>query len=198
MKQYQKKNFNIPNIKGISEKALEIHLGLYEGYVKNLNTHYSALKNSCGANESATLIAPALTRRISFELAGVLNHEKYFEAIEGGAVQLTSGTSLETSIDENFGNIDTFKICIQKTAMLMRGIGWVLVVYDKNEKAFHIIWVSDHELGNVNLPIVIALDMWEHAYMVDYAPSEKKEYVDAYLNAINWNVIEKNFDSIIK
>lgn len=198
MKQYQKREFNLPETKGISKKALDIHLGLYDGYVKNLNAHYDAIKNlSNTKSEDTPLIAPALTRRIGFELAGVQNHERYFEVLENGPKEITSGSKLEAIIAKNFKDIEFFKECISRTALLMRGIGWVLAVYDKNEDAFHMLWVSDHELGNVNLPVVIALDMWEHAYMVDYVPGDKKEYVAAYLNAINWPVVEKRFEDIV-
>ena len=75
----------------------------------------------------------------------------------------------------------------------MRGIGWILLTCDKG--AFHMLWVSDHELGNVSMPAVLAVDMWEHAYMTDYAPADKLNYVDAYLAAVNWKKVEEAFNS---
>ena len=78
----------------------------------------------------------------------------------------------------------------------MRGIGWALALYDKETDLFHFVWVCDHELGNVNLPALIAVDLWEHAYMIDRVPAEKEKYVTAYLNAINWQIIEKHFDTL--
>ncbi len=59
---------------------------------------------------------------------------------------------------------------------------------------FHVSWVNDHEVGQLSgLPIILALDMWEHAYMVDYVPAEKKNYVEAFFKNLNWRVAEKRF-----
>ena len=194
MKQYKAKSFSIPKIEGISEKAIEIHLELYKGYVNNLNSHYEALKN---CNEE-TLVLSALTRRLGFELAGIRNHELYFEALEDGPKSLNENSDLSNTIKKGFGSHELFINCIKHEASIMRGIGWVIVVYDINEDQLHMLWVTDHELGNVNLPAVIALDMWEHSYMVDYTPKEKGKYIDAYINAINWEKVSETFSSFQK
>ena len=105
-------------------------------------------------------------------------------------------SELYTKIKAQFGSIEGLIKGIRTTAVEMRGIGWVIAVYDKKEDFIHILWVSDHELGNVNLPAIIALDMWEHSYMIDYLPADKAKYVDAYLGAINWEVISDKFKEI--
>ena len=81
----------------------------------------------------------------------------------------------------------------------MRGIGWTILAYDPIGKTPHIYWVNDHELGQLaGLPVILALDMWEHAYMVDYVPAEKKNYIEAFLNNVNWKVSSNRFDAINK
>ena len=190
MNEYKIKEFNLPDIDGISKNSLEIHLGLYAGYVKNFNEHISKLPENAKDNT----ILSALTRRLSFELAGIKNHELFFEALTGGAKEINTSSNLNKCIKENYGDVSMLKDCIKKTAMVMRGIGWVAVVYDKEKNALHTYFITDHENSAVSLPAILMLDMWEHAYMVDYKPAEKEKYVDAYLNAINWSVIEKNFD----
>ena len=56
------------------------------------------------------------------------------------------------------------------------------------------VFVADHELGQLSgLPLILAIDLWEHAFMVDYVPAEKKNYVEAYLSNVNWNVVEERF-----
>ncbi len=60
----------------------------------------------------------------------------------------------------------------------------------------HVAWVGDHELGTLaGLPILLPLDMWEHAYMVDYTPAEKNKYIEAFLSNLNWGVIEKRLSA---
>ena len=196
MKEYQPIAFTVPAIEGISEKSIETHLGLYEGYVSNLNAHYQKIKEVCGQGGDASALVSALTRRIPFELAGVINHECYFGALEGGAAELDAASFFGGLVKKQFGSLDGLKQAVQQTAAVMRGIGWVMVAYDKTRKALHIYWVTDHEIGNVNLPIVLAVDMWEHSYMLDYPPSEKGKYVEAYLQALNWRYVEQRFEEI--
>jgi Fe-Mn family superoxide dismutase len=79
----------------------------------------------------------------------------------------------------------------------MRGIGWTILYYDPIGKTPHVAWINDHELGQLaGLPVIAALDMWEHAYMVDYVPAEKKNYIDAFLANMNWSVAEDRFNQI--
>ena len=191
MLQSEEKVFTLPTIAGISEKTLNLHLGLYKGYVKNLNDHYREI-----ANETNPIALTALTRRLGFELAGVQQHERYFEALVGGPAPLKEQTKLHEKITEQFSS---FEVCIgqlQTLAMEMRGPGWVTVVYDKEQGQLHLLWIADHELGAVTLPALLAVDMWEHAYLVDYPPSEKKDYVHAYLSALNWETLAQLFETL--
>ncbi len=194
MQQYAVKTYDIPPVEGISEKAMEIHLGLYAGYVKHLNAHYDALRTACEQGGDP-LVLSALTRRIGFELAGIINHERFFETLEGGSAPCGENSALHVHLTAQFGSVDNCIAGIRKTAETMRGIGWILLVYDKEARMSHILWVSDHELGNVNLPALLAVDMWEHAYLPDYEPKNKLQYVDAYLKAVNWKKIEEVFDA---
>ena len=75
--------------------------------------------------------------------------------------------------------------------------GGVVVYYDAVASSMHTVFVADHELGQLSgLPIVFALDLWEHAFMVDYLPAEKKQYIDAFLQNINWKVVEERFATL--
>ena len=196
MKEYQPMDFSLPAIQGISEKTIDMHLGLYRGYVTNLNVQYQKIRELCEQEGDTTATVSALTRRIPFELAGIINHERYFGALVGGATPLSEGSAFSAVICDQFNSLDGFKQAIQHTTTVMRGVGWVIVAYDSERGALHLYWVVDHELGNVNLPTVVAIDMWEHSYMLDYMPSDKGKYVAAYLDAINWSYVEKQFDLI--
>ena len=75
---------------------------------------------------------------------------------------------------------------------MTRGIGWTVLYQDPEADTVHVAWVGDHELGQLSgLPIILAMDMWEHAFMVDYLPSEKKSYIEAFLKNTNWETVAK-------
>ncbi|OYV26994.1 MAG: hypothetical protein B7W98_02760 [Parcubacteria group bacterium 20-58-5] len=104
--------------------------------------------------------------------------------------------SLAKAAEEKYG--EQGLIAHVKEVAGSRGIGWVVVYADPDAKTLHTVFVNDHELGQLaGLPIILALDVWEHAFMVDYVPAEKKNYVDAFFANLNWSVVEKRFDATI-
>jgi superoxide dismutase, Fe-Mn family len=118
-------------------------------------------------------------------------HEYYFEQFEGGSTPLSASGPLKDAATEKYGSTDGLIAHIKEVAGT-RGIGWTIVYFDPAEQTLHTAYVGDHELGQLaGLPIILALDMWEHAYMVDYLPKEKMNYVDAFLSNLNWSVVEK-------
>lgn len=192
---YTPKAFDLPALSGLSEKQIKVHLALYEGYVKHTNLimeKIQALKEA-DAEGNVYLIAE-LRRRFAFEFDGMRMHEYYFEQFEG-----ERGGSRESALAqaaaEKYGSSDNFIAHIKEVAMT-RGIGWVVVYYEPVLEMLHTVFVNDHEVGQLaGLPIILALDMWEHAFMVDYVPAEKKSYIDAFLANLNWSVVEKRFEA---
>ncbi len=91
---------------------------------------------------------------------------------------------------EKYGSVEKLIEHVKEVAM-SRGIGWTVLYFDPIGNTLHTAWVSDHELGHLSgLPILLALDMWEHAFMVDYVPAEKKNYIEAFFKNLNWSVVE--------
>ena len=194
---YTAKTFTLPALPGISEKQLSVHLALYEGYVKHVNliaVKLGAVR--AGSLELDPYIVAELRRRFAFEFDGMRMHEYYFEQLESGAGAQDGESSLAKAAAEKYGSYDGLVTHIKEVAGT-RGIGWVVVYADPHaEDALHTVFVGDHELGQLSgLPILLALDLWEHAYMVDYVPSEKKNYVDAFFANLNWAVVEKRFEA---
>lgn len=196
---YTTKNFNLPTLKGLSEKQIKVHLGLYEGYVKHVNVISEKLQAvRDGKLEMDPYIVAELRRRFSFEFDGMRMHEYYFSQFEGSSQSFDEiNESVESELarlaTEKYGSNENFIAHIKEVAG-SRGIGWVVVYYDPSIKALHTIFVADHELGQLaGLPILLTLDLWEHAFMVDYVPSEKGNYVDAFFDNLNWGVVEKRF-----
>lgn len=193
MHKYEARKFNLPDLKGISPKQLEVHLKLYEGYVKFVNQLRETLTDLRKDTEKNAYALGEVLRRFGFEYNGMKFHELYFEGFENGPTPLNENSSLMKSLVEKYGNFDEFWIHF-KSVGLMRGIGWTVLYYDQKEKQPHVAWVSDHELGVLaDSPIILAMDMWEHAFMIDYLPSEKSKYIDAFKENLNWDILEKRF-----
>lgn len=193
---YTPRAFNLPPLSGISEKQVKVHLALYEGYVKHVNLIMETLAGYAAYGDKATegdkLAIAELRRRFGFEFDGMRMHEYYFSQFEGGANALSTESELAKAAMERYGE-KSLEGHMRDVAAT-RGIGWVVAYYDAVGKTLQTAFVNDHEVGQLSgLPIIAALDLWEHAYMVDYVPAEKKNYVDAFFANMNWGVIEKRF-----
>lgn len=194
--QYTARTFNIPELKGISQKQIDIHLKLYEGYVKFTNTLRDTLAELRKDSEKNAYALGEVLRRFGFEFNGMRMHEYYFEQFEGGFQDLDDNSTVAKMLYEKYGDKMGF-VNHFKNVALTRGIGWTILAYDPIGKTPHIYWVADHELGQLaGLPVLLALDMWEHAFMVDYTPAEKVKYVEAFLGNLNCEILEKRFKEI--
>ena len=191
MHSYSPKEFNLPSLEGLSDKQVEVHLGLYKGYVKHVNHIREQITELSKEDyEKHAYTTQELRRRLSFEFNGMRMHEYYFEQFEEGSAGANQDGAFAKSVSEKYGSWDGFMEHLQKVAA-SRGIGWVTVVWDEVAKQPHTIFVGDHEIGQLGgQPILLAIDMWEHAFMVDYTPAEKKQYLDAVFNNLNWSVAE--------
>jgi Fe-Mn family superoxide dismutase len=197
MTKYTEQKFNIPELKGISRKAVEEHIKLYSGYVKNTNLIYDKLEEYMKDSEKHAYAMGELQRRFSFEWNGMRNHEYYFKSLEGGASALGE-SALKKAIVAEFGSFETW-LTIFKSIALTRGIGWAMLYYDTHEKKLVHAWVDEQHLGQLNgAELILGLDMWEHSFLFDYIPSEKKKYVEAFFENLNWSVIEENFERASK
>ena len=187
-KQFEEQKFNIPKLKGISEKNIEEHLKLYSGYVKNANSILEKIPQYEGyvkEDAFAPYVIGELGRRFSFEFNGMRNHEIYFSHFEGGAQPLLP----ESEILKAGFDLEKFK------ALALRGgVGWAMLVWDPISKQLLNNWVDEQHLGQLNSCIpILALDMWEHSFVADYQPSGKKNYVEDFFANLNWQNVEKNF-----
>lgn len=182
---YQAKTFNIPELNGISRRSVEEHLKLYQGYVKHVNHIRDEIQDITDDYARAEA-----TRRLGFEFGGMRNHEYYFAQFEGGAAALPEG-KLKTLLESTWGSVDGFVEHFKKLAMT-RGVGWSMLYIDRQTGQLITAWVDEQHSGQLaELDIVLGLDMWEHSYMLDYPPSEKAKYVDAFFQNLNWETVAK-------
>ncbi|MFA6227520.1 MAG: Fe-Mn family superoxide dismutase [Candidatus Paceibacterota bacterium] len=187
---YEEKKLNIPELKGISKKTIDEHLKLYAGYVKNTNGIF-AQKAEMAKNPTLAYASSETQRRLGFEFDGMRNHEYYFALFEDGAKSLSDDSSLKKAIEKEFGSFENW-LADFKTLAMTRGPGWA-ILYKDGDKLLN-SWVDEHHLGQLTgLSPVVALDMWEHAYMIDYIPGDKKRYIEAFFENLNWEVAERFF-----
>ncbi|MCX6755809.1 MAG: superoxide dismutase [Candidatus Nomurabacteria bacterium] len=197
MEKFTEKTFNIGELAGIGAKNIEEHLKLYKGYVTNANSVVEKISSLSQGffrdGEDNGYLISELFRRFSFEYNGMRNHEVYFNSLSGGAKELNPQSDLARKINETCMSLDILMMGFKNMA-LTRGVGWAVLWYDRKDKRLLASWVDEQHLGQLNgCEMILALDMWEHAYVYDYATSEKKKYIEAFFANLNWNVIEENF-----
>lgn len=198
---YQEQKFNIGTIEGISAKTIEEHLKLYSGYVKHVNMIADTIAEMSKYTGADMPMGPGTTyainemrRRYAFEFNGMRNHEYYFEQIENGRSSGDMNSALAIQMKKDFGSSEAWFEEF-KNICLTRGIGWAILYYDKKADRLINAWVDEQHLGQLNgLDFIYGVDMWEHSYMIDYTPGDKKKYVESYLMATNQDVAEKRFE----
>ena len=194
-KKYAPKDFSkVRGLAGISDKQIEEHLKLYEGYVKRTNALTEKLFAICGEGKAGgTNPAYAeMTRRLGFEYGGMVNHEYYFGNLKAGAqAEPPAGGKLRKAIEASFGKYETWLADFRAIAT-MPGIGWAMTFQDPSTG-----WLSNHfvQLHQDNVPVgyapVLVMDGWEHAFMRDYLATERAKYVDAFFQNVDWEACEK-------
>jgi superoxide dismutase, Fe-Mn family len=188
---YTPRQFTFGALQGISQKQLDVHIKLYEGYVKFINVIEDQQKELLKDSEKNAYALAEVTRRIGFEWNGMRMHEHYFAQWEGAPAPIAG--ALADALSAQYGSVDAWRARFKGVAM-MRGIGWAILSWDPIGKQFVNHFVADHELGQLNgLTTILALDMWEHAFMVDYVPAEKAQYVDAFFANLNGSVVGQRF-----
>lgn len=196
MHTYEIQTFDLPALANLSPKQVAAHLGLYEGYVKHVNVLREQIAHLEADKEKNAYAIMEVRRRLGFEFNGMRMHEFYFSQFEKGAAEADRDSALAKTVSEKYGSWDAFVAHFVAVGM-SRGIGWSILYHDPVGATPHVAWVSDHELGQLgSLPIILAMDMWEHAFMVDFLPSEKKNYVEAFMKNLNWKVAEERFAKI--
>ena len=194
--EYQAQTFTIPALEGLSQKSIDEHIGLYNAYVKNFNATTALAGELMKDKDKNALAIAELMRRRSFEFGGMRLHELYFPQFEGAAKALASDSALTSAITAQYGRTDYCIAEIRQVAM-MRGPGWSLLYWDPQVKQFLVGFSGEQHMGHfAGLPIVLALDVWEHAFILDFGALGKSGYIDAFFKNLNWETVEKRFAAI--
>jgi superoxide dismutase, Fe-Mn family len=192
---YTPKQFNLSGLNGISDQTLEMHFKLYEGYVKetnNLTERISEFLKDGKVDQDEMPAYSELTRRLGFEYNGMVLHEYYFGNMkQGGAGDPEKNSRIHKAAEESFGSYDIWKADFVGVGK-MRGVGWAICYENPANGRLSNHWITLHEVGNVSgFNPVLVMDVWEHAFLLDYKPAERPKYIEAFFSNIDWNAVEK-------
>jgi len=181
----------------ISEEQLKIHHSKHhQAYVDNTNAILK--KMDAAAQDGTDLDMKALSKELSFNLGGHTLHSYFWENMappgKGGD---RPGGALADAITKDFGSLERFKKVFSQTATSVEGSGWAALTYCGETDRLMLIQIEKH---NVNVfpdfPILMVLDVWEHAYYIDYKNIRAK-FVEAFWNVVNWDGIGRWFDEML-
>jgi Fe-Mn family superoxide dismutase len=192
-KVYKPRQFNLSGLSGISDQTLEMHFKLYEGYVANTNTLNEKIGSLIGGGSISDMTTYSeLTRRLGFEYNGMVLHEYYFENMKkGGNVDPEKQSNFYKAAEKSFGSYDIWKTDFVGVGK-MRGVGWAICYQDPNSGLLSNHWITLHEVGNVaGFTPVLVMDVWEHAFLLDYKPADRPKYIEAFFSNIDWNAVDK-------
>jgi superoxide dismutase, Fe-Mn family len=194
----QAQTFELHALNGISDQTLETHFKLYEGYVQatnKLREQLFAIVQNENVEKAEMPTYSELTRRLGFEYNGVLLHEYYFGNLKREAhAQPKSHGPFAKIAEESFGSFNIWKTDFSGVGM-MRGVGWAICYLDPGSGTVSNHWIDLHESGHIAgfVPLLV-MDVWEHAYLLDYKPSERADYIDAFFSNVDWKVVEERMD----
>ena len=171
---------------GISRQTIEAHYKLYQGYVAKRNEILGKLAevDMSAANQVYSDIR-ALKVDLSFAVGGVKNHEVYFEHLGGDGGDPDG--PIGTLVRRDFGSIDAWRTDL--TATGMAGRGWAWTAYDWDEgRLFNYVGDAQNTFPIWNATPLVALDVYEHAYFLDYQ-TDRASYIEAFLKNLDWTVV---------
>ena len=192
---YTPKQFDLSGLEGISDQTLEMHFKLYEGYVKETNRLTEKIKELLATGQIDQEEMPAyseLTRRLGFEYNGMVLHEYYFGNLKrGGSSHPDHASDFYQAAETSFGRYEIWRADFIGVGK-MRGVGWAICYQDPVSKRLSNHLVTLHEVGNVaGFTPILVMDVWEHAFLLDYKPSERSKYIDAFFSNIDWDAVER-------
>jgi Fe-Mn family superoxide dismutase len=181
---------------GLTEKQLsEHHDVLYAGYVKKYNEICEKLKSTdLEAANGAYSEIRELQLEKSFALNGVKLHELYFDNMTESAKQCDG--KVKELIEAKWGSVEAWSKEFAATGISSRG--WVVLAWDNDQGQLDTYLCDVHNQGGIwNTTPVLIMDVYEHAYFLDYATA-RKDYISAFMKLIDWDVVNGRIEKILK
>ncbi len=177
---------------GISRASIEAHYKLYQGYVSKRNEILSRLAgvDLAAANQAYSDVR-ALKVDLTFAIGGIKNHEVYFAHLGGEGGEPTG--AIGDLIVRDFGSAEAWRADLEATGMAARG--WAWTAYDWDERRlFNYIGDAQNTFPVWNATLLVALDVYEHAYFLDYQ-TDRGSYIEAFLANLDWDVVNGFVDA---
>ena len=178
-----------------SRETLNLHYNvLYKGYVSKTNDVLTKLEVARSTNDYSNI--KCLEKELSFQGSGAILHQLFFENMISPKSITSIDYQLIQKITNDFGSVENFKKQFAEAAAVVEASGWCILAWVPKFNKLEVLQCEKHQ--NLTLwgckPILV-LDMWEHSYYLQYKTS-RQEYISAFWNIINWNVVNERFLSI--
>jgi superoxide dismutase, Fe-Mn family len=179
--------FDAKKLSGISERMIQSHwANNYSGAVNALNAVRSHLTQALNDTNTPPYIYNGLKREQLIRTGSVVLHELYFANLGGDG---KAGGDTRTTLSASFGSFDTWESEFRKIGLgLGGGSGWVVLGYNEKLKLLENYWLADHASNPANTRPIVVMDMYEHAYQMDYGAAAAK-YIDAFFVNIQWDTV---------
>jgi Fe-Mn family superoxide dismutase len=176
----------LSELDGISRATIEAHYKLYQGYVNKRNEILGKLAevDAASANQVYSELR-ALKVDLSFAIGGIKNHEVYFEHL-GGSGGAPTGAVADL-LKRDFGSVDAWRADLKATGMASRGWAWTAYDWDEG-RLFNYVGDAQNTFPIWNATPLVALDVYEHAYFLDYQ-TDRASYIDAFFDNLDWDVV---------
>jgi len=171
---------------GISRASVEAHYKLYRGYVAKRNEILGKLADVdlASANQVYSELR-ALKVDLTFAIGGIKNHEIYFEHLGGGGGNPDG--PFGDLVKRDFGSVDDWRADLKATGLAARGWAWTAYDWDE-ERLFNYMGDTQNTYPIWNATPLVALDVYEHAYFLDFQ-TDRGSYIDAFFNNMDWATV---------
>ena len=179
--------FDPKTLNGLSAKLVQSHWeNNYGGAVKALNTLRGRLAQALADAGTPPYVYTGLKREQLIRTGSVVLHEAYFGNLGGSG---KAGADLRSKLAASFGTFDAWESEFRKIGQgLGGGSGWVVLGYNRHLKLLENYWMADHATGPIDTTPILVMDMYEHAYQMDFGAAAAK-YIDAFFANINWETV---------
>jgi len=184
--------FDARRLNGLSEKLLQSHWeNNYGGAVRALNAVRDRLSQALVDADTPPYVYNGLKREQLMRTGSVVLHELYFSNLGGSGV---AGADLRTRVAASFKTFDAWETEFRKIGLgLGGGSGWVMLGYNRKLRLLENHWMADHATAPVDVAPLLVMDMYEHAFAMDYGAAAAR-YIDAFFNNIQWDAVAKRLE----
>jgi Fe-Mn family superoxide dismutase len=188
--------FDATKLTGLSEKLIRSHWeNNYQGSVKALNMVEGRLAAAMADKDLPPVIYGDLKREELHRTGSVVLHELYFEQFGGNG---QASGAIREALAKSHGSFEAWEAEFRRTAMaLAGGSGWCILAYNQHTRSLHNYWAWDHTNGAATGTPLLVIDMYEHAFAIDYGAAAAK-YVDAFMHNVDWAVVDARYRAATK